>query len=340
MLQFFDNGREICYIENAIKNSGTGIVFRATNRITLILLALMVINYAATAAFASPVPTSVIREHLQRPEPQLDYLQAAVTFDKLIEPASEAAITEAMVARLVDAARQMAGPNPNDTYKLAAIRKAIYDSGPWNYNRAFGYDLADPFGQKLGNRQLSTYIRTRKGNCVSMPTLFLIVADRMGLNVRLATAPLHMFVRYTDQAGAMSNLEATSGGHAARDAFYREKMPMSDRAIESGAYMRTLTKRETVAQLATTAMDTLIVQRRFQEAVEVADAILTINPRETYVLAKKGTALAGIIQMEFVDKYPDPKLIPPNLLPRYRQLAETNEAAFKAAEALGWTPAP
>lgn len=295
---------------------------------------------AASAALpaAENSPAHMVRQTLQQRESKLDYLQATIAFEKLVASSSDGTITEAMVARLVDAARQMAGPNPTDTYKLAAIRKAIYDSGPWNYNRAFSYDLADPFGQKLGNRQLSTYIKTRKGNCVSMPTLFLIVADRMGLNVHLATAPLHMFVRYTDQAGATSNLETTSGGHAARDAFYREKMPMTDRAIESGAYMRTLSKRESVAELATTVMDALIDQRRFQEAVDVADAILKGNPRESYVMAKKGTALAGMMQAEFVDKYPNPQLIPPNLRLRYRQLAEMNAATFEAAEALGWEP--
>ena len=290
-------------------------------------------------SLSSSAPRAVEQTLQQPSEAKLDYLQAAITFEKLANPASETTITEAMVVRLVDAARQMAGPNPTDAYKLAAIRKAIYDSGAWNYGRAFSYDLADPLGQKLQNRLLSTYIRTRKGNCVSMPTLFLIVADKMGLNVRLATAPLHMFVRYTDAAGTVSNLEATSGGYAARDQWYREKMAINDRAIQSGAYMRTLSKRESVAELATTVMDVLIDQHRFQEAVDVADAILAVNPRETYVMAKKGTALAGIMQAEFVDKYPNPKLIPANLLPRYRQLAEANEATFKAAEALGWEPA-
>jgi regulator of sirC expression with transglutaminase-like and TPR domain len=292
----------------------------------------------AAAAPSKSNPVQVIEQTLQMPEAKLDYLKAATTFERLIRSTNNTANTEAMVARLVDAARQMAGPDPSDTFKLAAVRKAIYVSGLWNYNRSFSYDLADPLGQHLESRWLSTYIKTRKGNCVSMPTLFLIVADRMGLNVHLATAPLHMFVRYTDAAGVASSLEPTSGGHAARDAWYREKMPMTDRAIESGAYMRTLTKRETVAELATTVMDALIDQRRFQEAVDVADAILTANPRESYVMAKKGTALAGMMQAEFVDKYPNPQLIPPNLRLRYRQLAEMNAATFKAAEELGWEP--
>jgi len=55
-------------------------------------------------------------------------------------------------------------------------------------------------------------------------------------------------------------------------------------------------------------------------------------------MAKKGTALAGMMQAEFVDKCPNPQLIPPNLRLCYRQHAEMNAATFKAAEALGWQP--
>ncbi len=241
-----------------------------------------------------------------------------------------------MIDRLVDAARQMAGPNPTDAYKLSAIRKAIYVAGAWNYNRAFEYDRADPFGKVLTNRLLSTYIRTRKGNCVSMPILFLIVADRMGLNVHLATAPLHLFVRYTDPQGVDHNLEATSGGHEARTEWYRENLPMTNRAIESGVYMRTLTKRETIAEMATTVMDYLLDEHRYQEAIEVADVILAVLPRDAYTMVKKGSAFAGQLQVEFIDKYPNPALIPSTLRPRYQMLAAANEKAFKDAEALGW----
>ncbi len=273
---------------------------------------------------------------LDAPESRLDYLEAATTFDRLVDKDSNVAATNAIVARLVDAARQMAGPKPNDSYKLSATRQAIYVAGAWNYNRAFSYDLDDPLGRHVKNRLLSTYIQTRKGNCVSMPTLFLIVADKIGLNVHLATAPLHLFIRYTDSSGMDHNLEATSGGHEARAEWYRENLPMTDRAIESGVYMRTLTKRETIAEMATTVMDYLLDEHRYQEAIEIADVILAILPRDAYTMVKKGSAFAGQLQVEFIDKYPNPALIPSTLRPRYQMLAAANEKAFKDAEALGW----
>ena len=297
--------------------------------------------FPATATIAQPrlEAAETVREILNRPESRLDYLEAAIAFDRLIEKDSDASVTRATVARLVDASKQMAGPKPSDAYKLAAVRKAIYVAGPWNHSRAFSYDLSDPFGAQVKSKMLSTYVRARKGNCVSMPTLFLIVADRMGLKVRLAAAPLHLFVRYTDPAGADHNLEATSGGHKARDEWYRQNLPMTDRAVESGIYMRTLSKRETVAAMALSVLDFLMAERRYQEAGDVADAILTANPRDTHAMVKKSSAVAGMMQTEYFDRYPDPALIPPALVRRYRLLAEVNERTFREAEALGWTPA-
>ena len=281
----------------------------------------------------------MVKSVLSGPQPKLDFLEAAITFDRLIDKNSDVAATRALVARLEDAARQMAGPKPSDTYKLAAVRKAIYGNGAWNYNRPFTYDLADPYGRQVKSKMLSTYVRTRKGNCVSMPVLFLIVADRIGLKVRLAAAPLHLFVRYTDPAGVDHNLEATSGGHEASSDHYRANLPMTDRAVESGIYMRTLSRRETVAAMAISVVEALTGQGRYREAIDAADAILSVNPRDAHVLVLKGNALGQIMKAEYHDKYPDPALIPPGLRPRYAMLAAANDKAFRDAEALGWEPA-
>lgn len=296
---------------------------------------LFLIALVAPAARAAVTPAQAITNILNRPDSRLDYLEAAVTFDRLIESRDTPA-TKLMIDRLADAARQMAGPRPTDAYKLAAVRQAIYVAGAWNYGRAFAYDSEDPLGRNLRSRLLSNYVSTRKGNCVSMPVLFLIVADRVGLNVHLAAAPLHWFVRYTDAAGADHNLEATSGGHEARTDWYRINLPMSDRAIQSGAYMRTLSKRETVAAMAATVIDYLIGERRYQEAMEVADAVLAVNPRDTYALVKKGTAIAGLIKTEYGETYAGLDAVPVSLRARYRMMAAANQKAFRDAEALGW----
>lgn len=264
------------------------------------------------------------------------YLQTKLALDDLISPTPAAVSREIEI--FADAVRQMAGPSPTVPYKIAAIRKVIYEGGPWNGNRPFGYDQADPFGLKVENKLLSTYMATRRGNCVSMPTLFMILAERIGLDASFALAPLHVFVRVNHPERGSMNIETTSGANFARDDWYREKMPMSDRAIESGLYMRPLGKAEGFALLATTVLEYLERERRYQDVVDVADAILKTNPRDALTMLKKGTACGMMIQAEFLDKFPTPASIPPALRPRYLMLADLNRRAFEEAESLGWQP--
>jgi len=95
--------------------------------------------------------------------------------------------------------------------------------------------MSDPLGQNPTHDLLTSYLASRKGNCVSMPILFVILGERLGLNVTLSTAPLHVLVKYTDaQSGVTYNLEATSGGGFTRDAWYRQNLPMTDVAIANG----------------------------------------------------------------------------------------------------------
>jgi regulator of sirC expression with transglutaminase-like and TPR domain len=265
-----------------------------------------------------------------------NYLQAKLALDDLISPTPAAVSREIEI--FVDAVRQMAGPNPTVPYKVAAIRRVIYERGAWNGNRPFGYDQSDPFGFRVENKLLSTYMRTRLGNCVSMPTLFMILAERIGLEASFAIAPLHVLIRIEHPERGRTNIEATSGGSFARDEWYRENMPMTDRAIENGLYMRALTKAEGVALLATTVLDYLERERRYQDVVEVADVILRANPRDALTMVKRGTAFGNMLQAEFHDRFPTPASIPPALQSRYRMLADLNRRAFEDAERLGWQP--
>lgn len=309
------------------------------------LLNHILLSFSAFAAFQTPAqtqlsnsPAEMVREVLSQPDNQLDYGRAKLAFDRIIDPSLDAEAAVAEVERLADRARALAGPNATDLAKLAALRRVIYESGAWNGNRSFSYDHADPFGRNVRNKLLSTYLRTRRGNCVSMPILFLLVGERMGLTLSLSTAPLHVFVRYTDPAGREMNLETTSGGHPSRTVFYRQQMPMSDRSIESGLYMRTLTRREAVALMATTVMEFLMSERRFQEAIEVGEIILENGTRDAATMVQVGTAYANLMNTEFVQPYPIPATIPPPLRNRYMMLAQRNQQLFQAAEALGWEP--
>jgi regulator of sirC expression with transglutaminase-like and TPR domain len=307
---------------------------------TLVSLVALTVGLTPCAAFGvtSPAQSVSAGPDLSKALNESDLLRAKLDLDRLVDPSIKPTALENEIARLVAAARTFAGPRASVGAQFDAVRKALYQAGPWNDNRPFAYDHADPVGEKVRHKLLSEYLKTRLGNCVTMPTLFMIVGRGVGLHLTLTDAPLHMLVRYTHAGLPALNVEATSGGGFARDEWYRQELPMSDRAIESGLYLRTHTDRETIALMATTVLDYLLIVGRNEEAVKVADAILANDPKEGYTMVKKGTGIAAILKTEFSDKYAMPALIPANLRPRYLELAAANKKAFDDAEALGWEP--
>ena len=301
--------------------------------------ALAVVGIEAPAiAQAPPTPAEVVRGVLSSPGETLDYGRAKLAFDRIVDPSLNVDAALAEIDRLASSASALAGADASPAATLSALRRVIYESGDWNGGRPFAYDHADPLGRNVRNKLISTYLATRRGNCVSMPILFLIVGERMGLNLALSTAPLHIFLRYTDESGREINLEATSGAHPARTLWYRRNLPMTDRAIESGLYMRTLSRREAVAHMASTVVDFLMDESRFQEAIEVAEVILQHYPRDGYTLVKLGTAYAQLMRVEYIERFPTPAQIPPALRQRYLMFAQRNRLTFQTAEALGWEP--
>ncbi len=244
----------------------------------------------------------------------------------------------AQIEQLSDSARRIAA-NSNDVARLKAVRQVIYDAGAWNGDRPFVYDHNDPYGQDLRNKLLATYLDTRRGNCVSMPILQLVVAERLGLNVSLSTAPLHVLMRYTNPTNGRSiAIESTSGGHPARESEYFEKMGVTQRQVDNGIYLGVLTKRQTIAVMASTVTEWLMSQGRYDEAIAVVDVLLEYYPTDVHAMLTRGSAYGELLRTEFTERFPSPQSIPDSMRPRFQMLASQNAAAFAQAEAWGWTP--
>ena len=285
---------------------------------------------------AATSPASALSALLAGPESELDYAHAKLAIDRLVDPTLDVDGAAAELDRLTAAASGLSGPAAGPNARLAALRRLIYEPGPWNEGRPYAYDQDDPLGQSPRSRLLPVYLETRLGNCVSMPILFLILADRLGLDMALAEAPLHMFVRWRDVSGGTLNLETTSGAHPARDMWFRHNMPMTDLALANGLYMRSLGRRDGVALMAHTLLEGLIDQGRYDDAIAVADVLLGQRPRDAYVMAKKATACGYIIRTEFEARYSHPFMIPMPQRLRYLRLEHLNCALFETAKGLGW----
>lgn len=268
-----------------------------------------------------------------------DLFDVKMAVDSLVDTTTNIGDVGARVDYMVDVVKAMAGDDAQSATLLTALRRYLYESGPWNDHKPYQYDLDDPLGTKPENRLLEHYLITRRGNCVTMPMLMVIVGKRLGLEMTLAEAPLHVFVKYTDDDGTVWNLEATSGGGFTRDIWYRKHLPMSDRAIANGLYLRALSREETKALAASLIVDHELEAGRTENAIAVSDVILQHYPSFAYVLVKKGTAYALLIRRELADKYDLVEDIPAEVRTRADEWLRQNRLAFAHAEALGWSAA-
>jgi regulator of sirC expression with transglutaminase-like and TPR domain len=277
-----------------------------------------------------------LRNILNQPEQEIDLAKTKLTIDKLIDPTIDVDANlkklEAMVARI----KTMPGFSTSSTAKMQALKRYIYEPGEWNNFQPYQYDLDDPLGTKLNNKLLPHYLVSKKGNCVTMPFLFIILGQRLDIDVTTATAPLHILVKFKDEMGTMYNLETTSGANPTRDVWYREQIPMKDEAVANGVYLRPLTKKETAAIMVTTLAEYYFDQQEFEEAITISNLTLEYYPRDVEAMVRKGSAYYRLLGKYYLDKYRSPDEIPERAKGHFEYLSRNNLLWFAKAEALGW----
>jgi len=91
-------------------------------------------------------------------------------------------------------------------------------------------------------------LANKKGVCLGLTTLYLCVAERVGLPMRGVHAPQHIFVRY-DDGNSRVNVETTDGGRVFELAGYLARFKEEDRPRLQKIYFKDLTKLEVLGDL-------------------------------------------------------------------------------------------
>lgn len=140
-----------------------------------------------------------IQAILTLPEEKIEFSIARLAIEKTLYP--DININESMqqIDNIVTIIKGMPDFGSTSLERMGAIIRYLYTPGRWNNFQAYQYDLLDPLGKKNPQtKSVANYIKTKLGNCISMPLLVIILAQRLNVKAHLSTAPYHMFVRYTD----------------------------------------------------------------------------------------------------------------------------------------------
>lgn len=265
----------------------------------------------------------------------MDLAKAKLTIDHLIDPQVNVSRTLMQLDAMAAQVKAQLPPGANRRAKLVTLMAYLYRPDPSSGPRPFSYDLDDPFGKNIKNKLLTTYLTTRKGNCVSMPILFVILAQKIGLDATLSTAPEHILAKFRDDDGQMVNVENTSVGTKSDSGYVRD-MNISQKALTSGIYLQRLNKRESVVVMTGTLMEFYGQQRQQARRIAVADLALHADPRYVEGMLQKGSAYFRLSEEQNLGKYPTLAQMPPEQRQKVERLDRNGVLWFNKAQALGW----
>lgn len=317
--------------------------------ISRILLGLGMFWVSASAAFADASrpelpangdPSDTVAALLSVPEAEIDLTWSKLVIDELIDPDADLEASLAEIETIADTVLAYAGPAADDAQKVAVLRTYIYKSGEWNGNQPYSYDFEDPNGMRASHKSLSRYLKTRKGNCINMPFLFLAIGECMGVEMNVTTAPRHVFIQFDNpQTGKLEHLETTSGAQPQRIVWQRQVMPVTDRSLETGMYHQRLNKRQQVAVMAESLLHKAHEDGDYQERLELAGLMLAEFPQADVALLHTMGAYRDMIRTEIAPLYSSAQEMPPWVFQKYVEWLRLHDEAEAKLLNLGWQPA-
>ena len=235
---------------------------------------------------------------MKQPERKIDVAKAKLTIDKVIDPSINIESSLKEIDSIVLRIKELAGEEAVGT---ANITKFLYTKGVWNDHKIYdyySYHDDEVVSTDVKASLLPTYLNTKRGNCVAMPVLHYLLASRLGLDVYLTHVPGHILFKHKDEHGNLTNIEATDFGRVNDDAFYIKHMAITEKAIQTGIYLRPLTKRETVSVLLTKLTVFYAKKKEYEKAIAMSDMSLKYFPGFVTPLVQKADVIAKIYTRE------------------------------------------
>lgn len=242
----------------------------------------VVILLIASNSFASPQLD--VKALSALPENEIDIGIAALVLAKEVFPELDVQEYSAKINTITSAVKTLTRGSTDPDYRVRALNTHLY--------KDFGmkYDLNDPYVKNLQNRYINGILDTKKGSCVSMPLLYLSVAQRLGYPVYPVSAPQHIFLRYVDPKLKLQNIEATGGGGNSPDEEYIASLQISFGAVAQGTYLKTLTYREYLGLLIEQNGIYWGRNNDIERAIEYLEIAIKLNPRAADSIKSLGVA--------------------------------------------------
>lgn len=197
------------------------------------------------------------------------------------------------------------------------------------------YDHKDPFGvEDAKQRFVSKLLQNGTGQCYSLPMLYKILADKIGVTARIALASNHSYILVQDGQGKWYNFETTHAGFVT-DEWIIGGLDISHKSIQQNVYMKGLSEKEMLAYLLISLVQNHINELGYTEFVhKYASYASQADPNLLEALACLANYKTITLQKELYDKG-----VTPQTLPQYPQLLQKHEelmSLYKKIDDMGY----
>lgn len=175
--------------------------------------------------------------------------------------------------------RKRAGEKATPLATLAALKAALFDE--WQFQP----DRSRLFEDSLETALLDPVFQNRKGTCLTLSLVALLVAERLQLPFAGVEVPGHFFLRYQDEEGG-HNFESTNGGQEFTDEYYQREYYRRP----TPPLIVTLTKKETVAVYLNALGNHYKLQGRLERAIAILKTAIELSPGQPAFVVNLGNA--------------------------------------------------
>lgn len=166
-----------------------------------------------------------------------------------------------------------------DTMKLTINLPDSKKSTQTTIHLPFKYDYDDYDGElDYRNYFSSKCLATGTGQCNSMPIVYLMLCEAMGVKGYLSFAPFHSFIKYKNPEGKIINYEPTSHW-TIPDKWYQDNLGVNMKAKANGVYLDTLNRKQAIAN---TLVDLAISYMQNNSKVDTAFVLKCLEDAQKY----------------------------------------------------------
>ncbi|TSE07887.1 hypothetical protein [Aquimarina algiphila] len=157
------------------------------------------------------------------------------------------------------------------------------------------YDFEDYMGKDDWSKMfVKKLLETGKGQCNSLPQLYLILAEEIGAEANLALSPNHSYIKFQDdEKWKWYNVELTNG-MLTTDAFILQSGYVKAEALQNKVYMHPLSKQQLQSHLYMNLALGYIGKYGYDEFVnEIISKALELNPSnvQAYLIKSNYTTI-------------------------------------------------